>query len=153
VLDLALLQQKLGQDEDAWANYKLYLLASPSAPDAESVRAKVLELEYRVDRLRRVRQLQMLFSADLHSIMRSNGDGTGIRLVKNWPPCGTRYTQTHTVDQLEWVNHGGKVGFTLCVDDKDCVIEQIYVTSLDPDLSSDKRDRPLPFHPETTMRG
>ena len=45
--NLALIQEKTNQYNDALANFEMYLKLSPNAADAKSVRGKIYELEYK----------------------------------------------------------------------------------------------------------
>jgi tetratricopeptide (TPR) repeat protein len=48
--NLGILQEKAGQLVEAMRSYKLYLLAAPSAPDAQQVRTRIFGLEYKAER-------------------------------------------------------------------------------------------------------
>ena len=47
-VNLALLQEQTGRFPEAIESLKLYLLASPSAPDAQTVQTKIYELEFKM---------------------------------------------------------------------------------------------------------
>lgn len=47
--NLGIVQEKAGQLVEAMRSYKLYLLAAPSAPDAQQVRTRIFGLEYKAE--------------------------------------------------------------------------------------------------------
>jgi tetratricopeptide (TPR) repeat protein len=48
--NLGRVQDKLGQNEEAIKSFKLYLLAAPSASDADDVKTRIAGLEYKIER-------------------------------------------------------------------------------------------------------
>lgn len=102
VYNLALVQERLEQYEEARGNLDLYLLAAPEAPDAGEVRAKIFELEYLAEEVAALRQMRIAFVSERdgnQEIYVMDVQGGDVRRLTHhpqkdwapaWSPDGTR---------------------------------------------------------------
>jgi tetratricopeptide (TPR) repeat protein len=76
--NLGLVQEKAGRLDDAMKNFKLYLLADPSARDAPSVKNRIYGLEYKLEQKEKASSLV----SECHRIIQAEGPRAALPVCK-----------------------------------------------------------------------
>jgi hypothetical protein len=87
--NLALLQEKMGDFNEAIANYRLYLAADPAAKDAADVRTLIYKLEFMAEQKSRPQETLVSFSGDAAGVGIAHGDeGADRYKLRDWIQSG-----------------------------------------------------------------